>query len=829
MATHIDEVRNKLAAELNQHVAGLPEINRVRALDGFVKLALEWRNEATEEAARANRHAARLSTEYRELEAETRTLRGRDAEFGRKLEEERTGAKFALQARDAEIEKARYEREQLSKLVDKLSREKGDATRECGRLSNNMTILERQRDELRIELADLREEPKRAVRVDGELAIVSDQLHEEQKRRRFAEEGRDSLVRERDGNSQDLAKERTRSRELEAALKREKQMHQTTREESARALEIALGPMKGGTTPEAFTALTKSTDEAVEKWQKAEDACRALGEDLRKTKVLLQTEQGANKLTEASLRASIERLKKEADVHQAELALGRDVARLLATPPIEAGSAFTASDVVIVHKTTMGGAYVVKLGMRREPCATLGREIIELLDSYEKSGKFARLLVERTGCTKHRVRVLSVEERKTDPSLEALSEIAKAVREGFAVGSEATHAALGQRFREGMIRAAELCTREAEGWRSHDNIVAAGAARSLSTVILSVANGAPDARVCHGPPPKKTVSREELENLNEAAWGVIANAFGGNWSQADAKWREAAERWRDRWHKTLPNLPKDTKVSDGTINFQTGEVQVQVPPQTSGQIQVTFDRQPDPPKHAPDAGGQKWVATIGLPAAGESAWGPAGTPAAMGGITEMAGVLGELTPDGRFLSFKAGARVWDRVKGRELGVLVQEADDVAQVSAVISIDPNNCARSADTRLRKAWIVKLAKPPRPGDDRGVFAVGEMTLLEPPARPSLLARFGSLMKIVGLAGLTVAWAPFGFVAWVVYELALLARAGGRGVWSRLPERRTTKRLALALLASAVMTALALAGEAAWQRRGEARAWIHRATEK
>ena len=43
-----------------------------------------------------------------------------------------------------------------------------------------------------------------------------------------------------------------------------------------------------------------------------------------------------------------------------------------------------------------------------------------------------------------------------------------------------------------------------------------------------------------------------LADLNEAAWGIIANAWEGDWSKAPAEWREAAERWRDAYHETLP-------------------------------------------------------------------------------------------------------------------------------------------------------------------------------------------------------------------------------------------------------------------------------------
>lgn len=44
------------------------------------------------------------------------------------------------------------------------------------------------------------------------------------------------------------------------------------------------------------------------------------------------------------------------------------------------------------------------------------------------------------------------------------------------------------------------------------------------------------------------------DDLLYVAWGLIANACGGNWDEADRLspgWKAAAERWRDRWHATL--------------------------------------------------------------------------------------------------------------------------------------------------------------------------------------------------------------------------------------------------------------------------------------
>jgi hypothetical protein len=43
-------------------------------------------------------------------------------------------------------------------------------------------------------------------------------------------------------------------------------------------------------------------------------------------------------------------------------------------------------------------------------------------------------------------------------------------------------------------------------------------------------------------------TREALE----VAWGVIANAGGGDWTKESKDWQEAAARWRDEhWHPSL--------------------------------------------------------------------------------------------------------------------------------------------------------------------------------------------------------------------------------------------------------------------------------------
>lgn len=52
----------------------------------------------------------------------------------------------------------------------------------------------------------------------------------------------------------------------------------------------------------------------------------------------------------------------------------------------------------------------------------------------------------------------------------------------------------------------------------------------------------------------------ELAEMLELAWGIIANAHGGDWLTASPEWKEAAGRWRDRF------IPMFTWAEEGKCN-----------------------------------------------------------------------------------------------------------------------------------------------------------------------------------------------------------------------------------------------------------------------
>ena len=48
-----------------------------------------------------------------------------------------------------------------------------------------------------------------------------------------------------------------------------------------------------------------------------------------------------------------------------------------------------------------------------------------------------------------------------------------------------------------------------------------------------------------------STDEDEKDDLLDYAWGIMANAHGGNWSKATNQWQLAAEKWRDLYGKHL--------------------------------------------------------------------------------------------------------------------------------------------------------------------------------------------------------------------------------------------------------------------------------------
>ena len=80
-----------------------------------------------------------------------------------------------------------------------------------------------------------------------------------------------------------------------------------------------------------------------------------------------------------------------------------------------------------------------------------------------------------------------------------------------------------------------------------------GTARVVATIMkiqLALAPANPKRQVEGVTGPMTSLA--ETVKLLELAWGIIANAQGGDWEKATPEWKAAAERWRDRYYKTIP-------------------------------------------------------------------------------------------------------------------------------------------------------------------------------------------------------------------------------------------------------------------------------------
>lgn len=57
-----------------------------------------------------------------------------------------------------------------------------------------------------------------------------------------------------------------------------------------------------------------------------------------------------------------------------------------------------------------------------------------------------------------------------------------------------------------------------------------------------------------------------MMQMLETAWGIIANASGGNWAKETPQWRDAARKWSDAYHLLIKKYagprPIDNRLSD---------------------------------------------------------------------------------------------------------------------------------------------------------------------------------------------------------------------------------------------------------------------------
>lgn len=90
----------------------------------------------------------------------------------------------------------------------------------------------------------------------------------------------------------------------------------------------------------------------------------------------------------------------------------------------------------------------------------------------------------------------------------------------------------------------------------------------------------PDGSIVHISVPDIEAKPDDKsrESLLETAWGIIANAYGGNWDLASeaSGWKAAAERWRDAYHGGPPGegtgQSSNVEASDEPPTYTYGDM-----------------------------------------------------------------------------------------------------------------------------------------------------------------------------------------------------------------------------------------------------------------
>lgn len=86
----------------------------------------------------------------------------------------------------------------------------------------------------------------------------------------------------------------------------------------------------------------------------------------------------------------------------------------------------------------------------------------------------------------------------------------------------------------------------------------------------------------------KTMTDREKDEMLDLAWGIIANASGGDWDLQSPEWREAAERWRDRYHTpTMHDAPAEPTGYTSRRDWQTKLAEPLVGDAPHGTLKIT--------------------------------------------------------------------------------------------------------------------------------------------------------------------------------------------------------------------------------------------------
>ena len=119
------------------------------------------------------------------------------------------------------------------------------------------------------------------------------------------------------------------------------------------------------------------------------------------------------------------------------------------------------------------------------------------------------------------------------------------------------------------------------------------ALRGQDTLDLKVALEYADLLDPPKPPPDEQDTESTRPDGIDMAWGLIANAYGGNWELASDEWRKAAERWRDENLKSPPlmnpTLVEQMVEANANLLRTRGEAMTDVLAVVRAEIQANWE------------------------------------------------------------------------------------------------------------------------------------------------------------------------------------------------------------------------------------------------
>jgi hypothetical protein len=162
-----------------------------------------------------------------------------------------------------------------------------------------------------------------------------------------------------------------------------------------------------------------------------------------------------------------------------------------------------------------------------------------------------RKLSSGESCPEHpEAEVSPVHPAQPSPTSQAGTELSPELQAKMLAGLETQQAALAKLVAAGLLKAAQdILAAGAVAISKGKGLDTATTLRNIEAIGKALgfaveADRLGDRAVARTPAPD--------QHALDVAWGLLSNAHGGSWDNADPTWKKAAEAWRDSFYKRQP-------------------------------------------------------------------------------------------------------------------------------------------------------------------------------------------------------------------------------------------------------------------------------------